>query len=152
MVVLAGAGSRTRLVNFGVAASHIGARMQVLGDKGFLLPTGPGRGPATPAQIADIVALVDAGLAAGGVAVGTGPAYTAGASADELAAVFAAAARHGAFVFAHLGGNAGGLSALLGLAGSSRTPLHIAHINSTAGDDLQQWLTAVGAPGPRAWT
>ena len=78
-----------RLINFGVAASHIGARMQVLGDKGFLLPTGPGRGPATPAQIADIVALVETGLAAGGVAVGTGPAYTPGASAEELAAVFA---------------------------------------------------------------
>jgi hypothetical protein len=33
-----------RLINFGVAAGHIGARMQVLGDKGFLLLTGPGRG------------------------------------------------------------------------------------------------------------
>jgi N-acyl-D-aspartate/D-glutamate deacylase len=134
----------SRLVNFGVAASHIGARMQVLGDKGFLLPTGPGRGPATPAQIAGIAALVDAGLAAGGVAVGTGPAYTPGAAPEELAAVFAVAAQHGAFVFAHLGGNAGGLSALLALAASSRAPLHIAHVNSTAGDDIQGWLTAVG--------
>ncbi len=88
---------------------------------------------------------MDTGLAAGGVAVGTGPAYTPGASAEELAAVFAVAAKHGAFVFAHLGGSAGGLTALLGLAASSRAPLHIAHINSTAGDDIQQWLTAVGA-------
>jgi hypothetical protein len=133
-----------RLINFGVAASHIGARMQVLGDKGFLLPTGPGRGPATASQIAEIVALVDAGLAAGGVAVGTGPAYTPGASAEELAAVFRVAATHGAFVFAHLGGSAGGLSALLDLSASTRTPLHIAHINSTAGDDIERWLTVVG--------
>jgi imidazolonepropionase-like amidohydrolase len=132
-----------RLVNFGVAASHIGARMQVLGDNGFLLPTGPGRGPATPAQVADIVALVEAGLAAGGVAVGTGPAYTPGASADELAAVFRAAAAHGALVFAHLGGASGGLQSTLALAASSKVPLHIAHINSTAGDEIRAWLDAV---------
>lgn len=134
-----------RLVNFGVAASHIGARMQVLGDQGFLLPTGPGRGPATPAQVAQIVALVDAGLAAGAVAVGTGPAYTPGASAEELAAVFRAAAGHRALVFAHLGGAAGGLAAMLDLAATARTPLHIAHINSTAGDDIRAWLDAVHA-------
>ena len=76
-----------RLINFGVAAGHIGARMQVLGDKGFLLPTGPGRGAATEAQVRAIVAVVEAGLRDGGVAVGMGPAYTPGVSADELAAV-----------------------------------------------------------------
>ncbi len=134
-----------RLINFGVAASHIGARMQVLGDKGFLLPTGAGRGPATPDQVARIVALLDAGLAAGGVAVGTGPAYTPGASADELAAVFHTAARHGALVFAHMGGAAGGLTAMLDLAATTKAPLHIAHINSTAGDDIRAWLDTVTA-------
>lgn len=134
-----------RLVNFGVAASHIGARMQVLGDKGFLLPTGPGRGPATPEQVARIVALVDAGLAAGAVAVGTGPAYTPGASAEELAVVFRTAARHGALVFAHLGGAAGGLTAMLDLAATTKAPLHIAHVNSTAGEDIREWLDAVMA-------
>jgi N-acyl-D-aspartate/D-glutamate deacylase len=134
-----------RLVNFGVAASHIGARMQVLGDRGFLLPTGAGRGPATPAQVAEIVALVEAGLAAGGVAVGTGPAYTPGATADELAAIFRAASAHGALVFAHLGGATGGLHAALALAASSKAPLHIAHINSTAGSEIRAWLDAVEA-------
>ncbi|MEZ5291200.1 MAG: amidohydrolase family protein [Vicinamibacterales bacterium] len=134
-----------RLINFGVAASHIGARMQVLGDKGFLLPTGPGRGPATPEQVARIVALVEAGLQDGGVAVGTGPAYTPGASADELAAVFRVAAAHGAFVMAHLGGSAGGFDALMALAATTRTPLHIAHVNSTAGDDVTAWLDRIRA-------
>lgn len=132
-----------RLINFGVAASHIGARMQVLGDTGFLLPTGPGRGPATAEQIAKIVALVDAGLRDGGVAVGTGPAYTPGASADELAAVFRTAASHGAFVFAHLGGSSGGFEALMALAASTRAGLHIAHVNSTAGDDVRAWLDVI---------
>lgn len=132
-----------RLVNFGVGASHIGARMQVLGDKGFLLPTGPGRGAATPAQIAQIVALVDAGLRDGGVAVGTGPAYTPGASAEELEAVFRTAASHGAFVLAHLGGSSGGFEALMSLAATTKTALHIAHVNSTAGDDVRAWLDTI---------
>jgi dihydroorotase len=132
-----------RLINFGVGASHIGARMQVVGDKGFLLPTGPGRGPATPEQVARIVAVVDEGLAAGGVAVGTGPAYTPGASAEELGAVFRTAAARGAFVLAHLGGSAGGLTQMLELAATTKTGLHIAHVNSTAGDDIAAWLAAI---------
>lgn len=132
-----------RLINFGVGAGHIGARMQVLGDKGFLLPTGPGRGPATPEQVARIVALVDAGLTEGGVAVGTGPAYTPGVSPEELAAVFRTAAAHGAIVFAHLDGTSGGLTALLSLAARTKIGLHIAHVNSTAGDEIGMWLDAI---------
>lgn len=132
-----------RLVNFGVGASHIGARMQVLGDRGFLLPTGPGRGAATPAQVARIVALVERGLEDGGVAVGMGPAYTPGVSAEELAAVFSAAAAHHAFVFAHLGGPAGGLETLMTLAARRSVGLHVAHVNSTAGEDVSAWLDLI---------
>src|SRR5687768_10962760 len=112
----------SRLINFGVGAGHIGARMEVLGDKGFLLPTGPGRGPATPEQISQIVALVERGLAAGGIAVGIGTSYTPGASDAELAAVVAAAGRSGAFVHAHLGGGVARLRAALGVAAQVRTP------------------------------
>jgi N-acyl-D-aspartate/D-glutamate deacylase len=131
-----------RLVNFGVAAGHIGARMQVLGDKGFLLPTGPGRGAATEPQVAEIVRLVDAGLAAGGLAAGTGPAYTPGVSDAELTAVMRAAAKRGAFVFAHLGGRRA-LDTFLGAAADLRASLHIAHVNSTAGDEIGSWLDAI---------
>lgn len=133
----------SRLINFGVGAGHIGARMEVLGDKGFLLPTGPGRGPATPEQIAQIVALVERGLAAGGIAVGIGTSYTPGASDAELAAVVAAAGRSGAFVHAHLGGGVARLRAALGIAGKFRTPMHIAHVNSTAGGDIRAWLEMI---------
>ena len=134
----------SRLINFGVGAGHIGARMEVLGDKGFLLPTGPGRGPATPAQVAEIVAIVERGLAAGGVAVGIGTSYTPGASEPELAAVVEAAARHGAFVHAHLGGGVNRLKAAVDMAAKFRTPLHIAHVNSTAGGDIRAWLDVIG--------
>ena len=133
-----------RLINFGVGAGHIPARMEVLGDKGFLLPTGPGRGAATPAQVADIIATVERGLQAGGVAVGIGTAYTPGASEQELAAVVEAAARHGAFVHAHLGGGVNRLKVAIGVAGKFKTPLHIAHVNSTAGDDIRAWLDTIG--------
>jgi dihydroorotase len=131
-----------RLINFGVASGHIGARMQVLGDKGFLLPTGPGRGAATEAQVAEIVRLVETGLAEGGVAVGTGPAYTPGAGDAELMAVVGAAAKRGALVFAHLGGRRS-LDAFLRGATDLRAALHIAHVNSTAGGEIGVWLDAI---------
>lgn len=134
-----------RLINFGVAAGHIGARMQVLGDKGFMLPTGPGRGPATPEQVRDILAQIDRGLAAGAVAVGIGTSYTPGAADEELTAVVETAARHGAFVMAHLGGGVPRLQAAIGAASKLRTPLHIAHINSTAGRDIRAWLDVIAA-------
>jgi dihydroorotase len=132
-----------RLINFGVAAGHVGARMQVLGDKGFLLPTGPGRGLAAPAQVEAIAALVEEGLRDGGVAVGMGIGYTPGASPEELAAIAAVAARHGAFVFAHLADGLGGLTNMLGITGKAGVPLHVAHVNSTAGRDIRAWLDAL---------
>jgi dihydroorotase len=132
-----------RLINFGVAAGHVGARMQVLGDQGFLLPTGPGRGPASAAQVSDILALVGKGLDDGGIAVGVGTAYTPGASAEEIAAVFDLATRRGAFVHAHLGGSAQNLKSILSRVDKMRASLHIAHVNSTAGSDVKTWLALV---------
>lgn len=135
-----------RLINFGVGAGHIGARMQVLGDKGFLLPTGPGRGAATEAQVAEIITLIDAGLRAGGVAVGMGIAYTPGVSPEEVGAVLRVAGTHGAFVHTHLGG--GGITSLqrlLALARDLKTSLHIAHINSSAGSQIGPYLDVVKA-------
>jgi cytosine/adenosine deaminase-related metal-dependent hydrolase len=132
-----------RLINFGVGAGHIGARMQVLGDKGFLLPTGPGRGPATASQVPEILSVVERAVLDGAVAIGMGIAYTPGVSAEELAGVFRIAAKHGMFVHAHLGSGLAGLETLLGLAGDVRASLHIAHINSTAGDQIRQYLDVV---------
>ncbi len=132
-----------RLINFGVGAGHIGARMQVLGDSGFMLPTGPGRGPASPAQVTQILKAVETGLADGGLAVGMGVAYTPGASPEEIAALFQLAAKRGAFVHGHLRGGAADLKSMLALAAETGAALHIAHINSTAGDDVAAWLASV---------
>jgi dihydroorotase len=133
-----------RLINFGVSAGHIGARMQVLGDKGFLLPTGPGRGAATPEQVAEIVRILDANLSAGAVSVGMGIAYTPGVTPDEVEAVLRVAATHGAFVHTHLGGGGiANVNRLLALAGETRAAIHIAHINSSAGSNIRAYLDAV---------
>jgi cytosine/adenosine deaminase-related metal-dependent hydrolase len=138
-----------RLINFGVAAGHIGARMQVLGDKGFLLPTGPARGAATASQVAEVLRQVEAGLQEGAVAVGMGIAYTPGVTPEEVGGVLRVAARHGAFVHIHLGG--GGVPSLnraLGLAAETGTALHIAHINS-AGSEVGSYLEAIRAARAR---
>jgi dihydroorotase len=132
-----------RLINFGVGAGHIGARMQVLGDKGFLLPTGPGRGTATAAQVKEIVSIVERGLEDGGVAVGIGIPYTPGAAIEEIAAVVDVAARHGAFVHAHLSGGVNGLKTALSVTGKAGVPLHIAHVNSTGGSEIRLWLDVI---------
>lgn len=138
-----------RLINFGVGAGHIGARMQVLGDKGFMLPTGPGRGAATATEITAILAALERNVLSGAVAIGMGVAYTPGASTAELAGVFRLAARHRTFVFAHLGSGARALNALLGMAGDAGASLHIAHINSTAGDEIRTYLDVVRAARTR---
>lgn len=132
-----------RGINFGVGAGHIGARMQILEDRGFMLPTGPGRGPATPAQVDEIIKGVETGLDAGGLAVGMGLAYTPGASPEEIAALFRLAAKRGVFVHGHLRGGEKNLKSMLGLASETGAGLHIAHINSTAGDEVETWLAAI---------
>jgi len=135
-----------RLINFGVGAGHIGARMQVMGDKGFLLPTGPARGTATEAQVADVLRLIEAGLKAGGVAVGMGIAYTPGVSPDEVAGVLRVAAKHGAFVHTHLGGGGvASLNRLLQVAADTGASVHIAHVNSSAGGAVRTYLDAINA-------
>ena len=133
----------SRLINFGVGAVHIGARMQVLGDKGFLLPTGPGRGAATPAHVAEITSIVERGLADGGIADGIGNSYTPGAGPEELGAMVALAPKYGTFVFAHLGGGVDRLRTAIGLSAQVKAPLHIAHINSTGGRDIRAWLDTI---------
>lgn len=139
-----------RLVNFGVAAGHVGARMRVLGDPGFLLPTGPGRGAATPSQIREILSLVKRGLDDGAIAVGVAPAYTPGVTAEEIEGVFTAAASAGASVHAHLEGGLPSLQSALRLAASTGASLHIAHINSTAGEEIRTWLDEIAQAPPDA--
>jgi N-acyl-D-aspartate/D-glutamate deacylase len=132
-----------RLINFGVGAGHIGARMAVMGDKGFLLPTGPARGAATAEQVERILAQIERGLEEGGVAVGMGIPYTPGLAQAELEGALQLAAQHHTFLFVHAGGGITALGGLLADGATRHAALHIAHLNSSARDDVARWLDVV---------
>ncbi len=136
-----------QIVNYGVAAGHIPARMKVLGDPGRgLLPAGiGGSGTATDAQITAMEQQVRAGLAQGAVAVGLGSAYTPGAPIAEIERIFRVAAAGGASAHIHMRGNLAGLQETIAAATRAGAALHIVHVNSSAGDEIAQFLAAIQA-------
>jgi N-acyl-D-aspartate/D-glutamate deacylase len=136
-----------QIVNYGVSVGHIPARMQVLGDPGKgLLPAGiGGTGSATEAQVAEMEAILRKGLAQGAVAVGMGSAYTPGAPMAELARMFRVAADGGASTHIHLRDGLRGLHETIDAARTAGAALHIVHVNSVAGDDIDAFLATIEA-------
>jgi N-acyl-D-aspartate/D-glutamate deacylase len=136
-----------QIVNYGVSVGHIPARMQVLGDPGKgLLPAGiGGTGSATEAQVAEMEAILRKGLAQGAVAVGMGSAYTPGAPMAELARMFRVAADGGASTHIHLRDGLRGLHETIDAARTAGAALHIVHVNSVAGDDIDAFLASIEA-------
>jgi N-acyl-D-aspartate/D-glutamate deacylase len=136
-----------QIVNYGVAIGHIPARMQVLGDPGKgLLPAGiGGSGPATDAQMAEMEAILRKGLAQGALAMGFGSAYTPGAPMSEIERMFRVAAAGGVSAHIHMRGNLPGLRETLAAARSAGASLHIVHVNSSAGDEIGGFLSAIKA-------
>jgi N-acyl-D-aspartate/D-glutamate deacylase len=136
-----------QLVNYGVSVGHIPARMKVLGDPGTgLLPAGiGGSGSATETQMAEMEAVLREGLAQGALAVGFGSAYTPGAPMSEIERMFRVAAAGGAAAHIHMRGGVPGLHETIAAAAAARVPLHIVHVNSSAGDSLDAFLAAIQA-------
>ncbi len=136
-----------QLVNHGVSVGHIPARMQVLGDPGQgLLPAGVGgSGAATGAQMTAMEAILEKGLAEGAVAVGFGSAYTPGAPMAEFERMFRVAAAGNASAHIHMRGAIEGLHETIAAAKAAGAPLHIVHVNSSAGDQIDQFLAAIEA-------
>jgi N-acyl-D-aspartate/D-glutamate deacylase len=130
------------LINFGVSAGHLPARVAVMGDPGGDYPSGEAAHRiATDKEIADIKAILRKGLQQGAVAVGTKPGLTPGASNWEMLEVFRAAAEFSAPVVDHQRDTRTDQATLetrglLGIdeafAASAITgaPLHIAHVFS----------------------
>lgn len=136
-----------QIVNHGVAVGHIPARMKVLGDpsKG-LLPAGiGGSGTANEQQMAEMEAILREGLAQGAVAVGFGSAYTPGALISEIERMFRVAAAGGASAHIHMRGGIDGLKETIAAAEAAGAALHIVHVNSSAGDNIDAFLTMIGA-------
>jgi N-acyl-D-aspartate/D-glutamate deacylase len=134
-----------QLVNHGVSVGHIPARMTVLGDPGTgLLPAGiGGSGRADEQQMAAIEAILRRGLAEGAVAVGFGSAYTPGAPMAEIERMFRVAAAGGATAHIHMRGGIAGLRETIGAARAAGVALHIVHVNSSAGDEIDGFLSAI---------
>src|SRR5687768_14061328 len=136
-----------QIVNFGVSVGHIPARMKVLGDPGTgLLPAGiGGSGTADEKQLAAIEAILRDGLAKGAVAVGFGSAYTPGAPISEIERMFRVAAAGGAPAHIHMRGGVAGLKETIAAAKAAGAALHIVHVNSSAGDDIDAFLSEIRA-------
>jgi N-acyl-D-aspartate/D-glutamate deacylase len=142
-----GARNGGQIVNYGVSAGHIPARMKVLGDPGQgLLPAGVGgSGAATDAQVAQMEALLRTGLAQGAVAVGLGSAYTPGAPMAEIERMFAVAGRAGVSAHIHMRGDVNGLRETIAAAKRAWAALHVVHVNSSAGDQIDEFLREIQA-------
>ena len=131
-----------QIVNYGVSVGHIPARMKVLGDPGKgLLPAGiGGSGTATDAQMAAMETILREGLAQGAVAMGFGSAYTPGAPMSEIERMFRVAAEGGVSAHIHMRGGLKGLQETIAAAAAARTALHIVHVNSSAGAEIDAFL------------
>jgi amidohydrolase family protein len=135
-----------QILNYGVSVGHIPLRIALFDDPGGLLPAGiGGSATATPDQVDEIERGLREGLAQGAVAVGFGSAYTPGAEMSEIERGFAVAGEIGASVHIHLRGGVSGLDSTMTAAERTGAPLHIVHLNSSAGPDIQAFIDRVQA-------
>lgn len=133
-----------RAVNHGVSVGHIPVRMSVLEDPGDFLPAGVGgSGEASAEQLTEMERRIREGLEQGAVAVGFGTAYTPGADMAEVGRMFGVAAEHDASVHVHVRNGVAGLDSTIAAAGEAGAPLHVVHVNSSGGDDLDAFLQRV---------
>src|SRR5688500_2029169 len=135
----------TSLINFGVAASHPGARRAMLdGDStaegaDVIGATGAFvRSPIERARLPELERRLDVALREGALGIGMGINYTPAATREEIMRSFGVAARHRAPVFVHLrsagllddAGGAAGLQEVIANAAATGAPLHVVHVTS----------------------
>ena len=91
------------LINYGVSAGHLAARMAAMHEPVTFLPTGDAaRRAATDAEISEMKRRLEDGLKRGAVAVGFGIQYTPNASRWEILEMFRVAAKYGASCHVHM--------------------------------------------------
>jgi N-acyl-D-aspartate/D-glutamate deacylase len=140
------------LINYGVSAGHLAARMAVMHEAITFLPTGEAaRRPATDAEISEMKQRLEDGLKRGAVAVGFGIQYTPNASRWEILEMFRVAARYGASCHVHLrnagvkepGSSIQALEEVIAAAAITGAPLHVVHIQSTGGPATPKLLRMI---------
>ena len=133
-----------QLVNHGVSIGHIRVRMDVLGDPGDFLPAGiGGSATATEQQLDEIERDIREGITQGAVAVGFGSAYTPGATMGEVERMFGVAGENGVSAHIHMRNGLAGLDSTISAASRAGAPLHIVHANSSAGGQIDEFLSAI---------
>jgi dihydroorotase len=125
--------SAGEVINYGVSIGHIKVRMAVMNDLGTFMPVADGAyRVGSPADIGEVVKLIEIGLSQGAVDIGAGFPYTPAATREELLAVFNIAARTKTPVHLHITPGVDGLKEALSLAIETGAPLHVVHINSSS--------------------
>jgi N-acyl-D-aspartate/D-glutamate deacylase len=141
------------LINYGVSAGHLAARMAAMHEPVKFLPTGDAaRRAATDAEISEMKRRLEEGLKRGAVAVGFGIQYTPNASRWEILEMFRVAASYDASCHVHMrhagvkepGSSIQALEELIAAAAITGAPLHVVHIQSTGGPATPKLLQMIG--------
>lgn len=141
------------LINYGVSAGHLAARMAAMHEPIKFLPTGDAaRRAATDAEILEMKQQLERGLKRGAVAVGFGIQYTPNASRWEILEMFRVAAKYGASCHVHMrhagvkepGSSVQALEELIAAAAITGAPLHVVHVHSTGGAATPKLLQMIG--------
>ena len=139
------------LIHYGATVSHPGARTRLLTgiDTGHQPTLPPGQNESMGSdviyealddgRVAELAALMEAGLAEGGLGYGFGITYTPGATRTEIFDLFESAAAREVPAYVHLrgaegGGTLGPFQEVIANAAATGASLHIVHLNSSAGE------------------
>jgi len=140
------------LINYGVSAGHIAARMKAMREPAAFLPSGDAaRRAATDPEIREMQESLEQGLKRGAIAVGFGIQYTPSASRWEILEMFRVASRFGASCHVHLrhagmkepGSSIQALEEVISAAAITGAPLHVVHIQSTGGPATPKLLQMI---------
>jgi N-acyl-D-aspartate/D-glutamate deacylase len=144
------------VLNYGGTVGHPGARAKLfhgidigswaLGDDSdpnriaLMKETDYEYKPTTPAELEQLVAMLNTGLDEGGLGIGLGITYTPGATREEIFRVFELANERRVPIYVHLrgensGGTLGAFQEVIANASATGASLHIVHMNSSA-DEL----------------
>lgn len=133
------------LINFGVSASHLGARRAMLDDDStaegvdVIAATGAFvRSPIERTRLPQLEHRLDAALNEGALGIGMGINYAPAATREEILRAFGVAARRRAPVFVHLrsagllddAGGVAGVQEVIADAAATGAPLHVVHVTS----------------------
>ena len=140
------------LINYGVSAGHIAARMKAMREPAGFLPSGDAaRRAATDPEIREMQDSLEQGLKRGAIAVGFGIQYTPSASRWEILEMFRVASRYGASCHVHMrhagmkepGSSIQALEEVISAAAITGAPLHVVHIQSTGGPATPKLLQMI---------